>query len=213
MDHARRFTVGLTGGIGSGKSTVAAAFEAKGVPVIDADAIAHGLTAPGGAAIEQIRSTFGARFIAVDGRMDRTLMREHVFAQPAERQRLEAILHPMIRAETARQAAAAQFPYLILMIPLLVEASRTDPHWRARFDRVLVVDCPEEVQLARVMARSALSREAAQAIMNSQATRAERLDAADDRIDNGGAAAALAPQVEALHNHYLILAGSPPPSP
>ena len=137
MDHARRFTVGLTGGIGSGKSTVAAAFEAKGAPVIDADAIAHGLTAPGGAAIEQIRSTFGARFIAVDGRMDRTLMREHVFAQPAERQRLEAILHPMIRAETARQAAAAHFPYLILMIPLLVEASRTDPNWRARFDRVL----------------------------------------------------------------------------
>ncbi len=213
MDHARRFTVGLTGGIGSGKSTVAAAFEAKGVPVIDADAIAHGLTAPGGAAIEQIRSTFGARFIAADGRMDRTLMREHVFSQPAERQRLEAILHPMIRAETARQAAAAHFPYLILMIPLLVEASRTDANWRARFDRVLVVDCPPEVQLARVMARSALSREAAQAIMNSQATRAERLGAADDRIDNGGVPAALAPQVEAVHNHYLNLAGSPPPSP
>lgn len=213
MDRARRFTVGLTGGIGSGKSTVAAAFEAKGVPVIDADAIAHGLTAPGGAAIEPIRERFGDSFIAADGRMDRARMRDHVFAQPAERQRLEAILHPMIRAETARQAAAARFPYLILMIPLLIEASRTDANWRARFDRVLVVDCPEEVQLARVMARSALSREAAQAIMASQATRAERLTAADDRIDNGGAPAALAPQVEALHTLYLKLAGLPSSAP
>ncbi len=207
MVHARRFTVGLTGGIGSGKSTVAAAFEAKGVPVIDADAIAHALTAPGGGAIEAIRTSFGERFIAADGRMDRAVMRNHVFSHPADRQRLEAILHPMIRTETARQAASAQFPYLILMIPLLVEASRTDDNWRARFDRILVVDCPEAVQLARVMTRSALSREAAQAIMDSQATRAERLAAADDRIDNGGAPEALAPQVEALHQRYLQMAG------
>lgn len=207
MVHARRFTVGLTGGIGSGKSTVAAAFEAKGVPVIDADAIAHALTAPGGGAIEAIRTTFGERFIAADGRMDRAVMRNHVFSHPADRQRLEAILHPMIRTETARQAASVQFPYLILMIPLLVETSRADDNWRARFDRILVVDCPEAVQLARVMTRSALSREAAQAIMDSQATRAERLAAADDRIDNGGAPEALAPQVDALHSRYLTLAG------
>ena len=162
------FTIGLTGGIGSGKSTVAREFEARGISVVDADAIAHQLTAPGGAAMDAISATFGASFVGSDGALDRARMRAHVFAQPAERQRLEAILHPLIREETARQANAAQSPYRILMIPLLVEARAHDPAWRARFDRILVVDCREATQITRVMKRSGLSEPAVRSIMASR---------------------------------------------
>ena len=200
------FTVGLTGGIGSGKSTVGREFEGRGIAVVDADAIAHQLTAPGGAAISLIRDTFGPTFVTAEGALNRVQMRAHVFSQPDERRRLETILHPMIRAETWRQTDAAASAYRILMIPLLVEARTADPAWRARFDRILVVDCEEATQVARVMLRSGLTEDAVKAIMASQASRRERLDHADDVIDNDGAPGELAAKVEVLHQHYLRLA-------
>lgn len=198
----RRFTVGLTGGIGSGKSTVARAFEALGIAVIDADALAHRLTAPGGAAIPAIRAAFGPEAVDAHGALDRARMRAIAFADQAARKRLEAILHPMIRTESERLAQGATSAYVILMIPLLIESG--DP--RSRCDRVLVVDCPEEEQIRRVIARSGLARAEVEAIMATQATRAQRLAAADDVVDNAGDAAAIAPQVEALHRRYLDLA-------
>ena len=203
------FTVGLTGGIGSGKSTVGREFEARGIAVVDADAIAHQLTAPGGAAISLIRDAFGAAYITPEGALNRVQMRAHVFSQPDERRRLEAILHPMIHAETGRQADAADSAYRVLMIPLLIEACKTDPAWRARFDRILVVDCEEATQVARVMLRSSLTEGAVKAVMASQASRHERLDHADDVIDNDGAPGQLAAKVEALHHLYLRLAKQP----
>ena len=205
-----RFTVGLTGGIGSGKSTVAKAFEAKGIAVIDADAIAHELTAPGGTAIAAIRDNFGAEFITAEGALDRAKMRAHVFSNPAARACLESILHPLIRAETAQRADAASSAYRILMIPLLVEAGARDPHWRDRFDRILVIDCPEATQIDRVIARSRLTLAAVKAIIASQASRDERLAAADDTIDNGGAPDTIRAQVEKLHQRYLTLAAQTP---
>jgi dephospho-CoA kinase len=198
-----RFTVGLTGGIGSGKSTVARAFEAHGVEVIDADALAHGLTAAGGAAIAAIRAEFGAEVIDASGALDRARMRQLAFTDAGARRRLEAILHPMIRAETDRLARSARSDYVILMIPLLVESG--DPH--SRCDRVLVVDCPEEEQIRRVIARSGLARAEVEAIMATQASRAQRLAVADDVVDNSGDAAQIVPQVEALHRRYSGLAG------
>jgi dephospho-CoA kinase len=197
-------TVCLTGGIGSGKSSVARLFEARGVAVIDADALAHELTAPGGAAIPAIRAAFGPEVIDERGALDRERMRQHVFGDPAARKRLEGILHPMIRDESERQRAAATSAYVILMIPLLVESG--DP--RRRCDRVLVVDCPEAEQIRRVMLRSNLGRAEVEAIMATQASRAERLAHADDVIDNGGDPDRLGPQVEALHARYLSLAGA-----
>jgi dephospho-CoA kinase len=194
-----RLTIGLTGGIGSGKSSVAREFERLGVEVIDADALAHRLSAPGGAAIEAIRAAFGPEVIDASGALDRARMRGIVFADRDARRRLEAILHPLIRAETERLARAARSPYVVLMIPLLVE-SRSP---RERCDRVLVVDCPEEKQIERVMARSGLARTEVEAIMASQASRQARLAAADDVIDNAGAPSALAPQVAVLHRRYL----------
>ena len=198
----RRFVVGLTGGIGSGKSSVARAFESRGVTVVDADAIAHALTGPGGAAMPVIQAAFGAEFIDANGALDRARMRARVFTDPAARARLEGILHPMIRAESLRLANEAPGPYTILMIPLLVESGVA----RSRCDRVLVVDCPEEEQVRRVMSRSGLEAEEVRAIMATQATRAERLAAADDVLENGGDPADIDPQVEALHAQYLAFA-------
>jgi dephospho-CoA kinase len=199
---SKRFVVGLTGGIGSGKSSVAQLFAERGVEVIDADAIAHELTRPGGAAIEAIRAAFGSDVIDASGALDRPRMRSRAFAEPAARERLEAILHPMIRAETERRAAATRSPYLILMIPLLIESG--DPHRRC--NRVLVVDCPEEEQIKRVMARSGLARAEVEAIMATQASRTARLRHADDIIENGGAPSRLPPQVDAVHLRYLAAA-------
>lgn len=196
------FRVGLTGGIGSGKSTVARAFESLGVDVIDADALAHRLTAPGGAAVPAIRAAFGDEVIDAAGALDRARMRRIAFADPQARKRLEAILHPMIRAETERLALTARSRYVILMIPLLVESGEP----RARCDRVLVVDCPEEEQIRRVMARSGLARGEVEAVMASQVSRADRLAAADDVVDNAGAPEGIGPQVAALHRKYLGLA-------
>ncbi|MGE0802148.1 MAG: dephospho-CoA kinase [Lautropia sp.] len=202
-DHG--FKVGLTGGIGSGKSTVADGFAALGVPVVDTDAIAHRLTAPGGDAIDAIRAEFGAAMIAADGRLDRAAMRAAVFADAGARRRLEAILHPLIRGQAERETAAAfaqGAEYLILAIPLLVESG----NWHDRVDRVLVVDCPVELQIERVIRRSGLTREAVLAIIAAQATREARLAAADDVIDNSGTAVALTPRVAELHRHYRGLA-------
>lgn len=202
--QTRLFSIGLTGGIGSGKTTVADRFGELGAAIIDTDAIAHQLSAPGGAAIAALRTEFGDAFITAEGAMDRAKMRAHVFADGAARKRLEAILHPLIRSQTASaaQAAAAHAPYLIFVVPLLVESQQ----WRQRTSRILVIDCSEEVQIARVMQRNAMLRAQVEAIMAAQATRAERLAAADDVIENNLDTAALQPQIAALHARYLALA-------
>jgi dephospho-CoA kinase len=200
--QAVTFLVGLTGGIGSGKSAAADIFGELGATIVDTDAIAHELTAPGGAAIKPIRDAFGAEVIASNGALDRAAMRRRVFADVQAKARLEGILHPMIRAEADRRSAAARAPYVVLVVPLLVESGG----YRSRVQRVAVVDCPEEVQVKRVMSRSGLTAEEARAIMAAQVERSQRLAAADDVIDNGGELAALRPQVEALHRKYLEMA-------
>jgi dephospho-CoA kinase len=202
---ARRVPViGLTGGIGSGKSTVADLLVERGAALVDTDRIAHQLTAAGGDAIEPIRAAFGDAVIAADGSMDRAAMRARAFSEPEARRRLEAILHPMIRARTdagIAEAVAAGAPYVVVAVPLLVESA----NGAGRFDRVLVVDCPTDVQIERVMRRSRLRREQVESIIAAQAPRALRLSAADDVIDNGGDPAALAPQVDRIHARYLGL--------
>lgn len=200
--HPARFSIGLTGGIGSGKSLVADMLAERGATLIDTDRIAHSLTAPGGAAIDAIRAQFGADFIGPDGAMDRARMRERVFAEPAARQQLEAILHPLIRQETERAAQQASGAYPVFVVPLLVESGK----WKERVSRVLVVDCPEALQVERVMKRSGLSPEQVQQIMAAQASRQQRLAAADDVIVNDRDIAALVPEVDRLHARYLALA-------
>ena len=176
--------IGLTGGIGSGKSTVAAALvELGGALLVDTDAISRALTAPGGGAMAAIEARFGRSFVASDGALDRAAMRDLAFRDPAAKQALESILHPMIGAETARQAAlASPGQRVVFDVPLLVESGR----WRRLVDRVLVVDCDESTQIARVMARSGLSEGAVRAILAQQATRAQRRAAADAVIHNDG---------------------------
>jgi dephospho-CoA kinase len=196
------FVVGLTGGIGSGKSVVAELFARRGITVVDTDAIAHELTAPGGGAIEAIRESFGSDFITQEGALDRARMRALVFGDPQSKRRLERILHPRIRAESAARIAAADGPYAILVVPLLVEAGAD----RTRYQRVVVVDCDEDAQIERVMRRSHLSDDEVRRIMASQIGRQERLDAADDVVDNSEGPDDLEPQVERLHRHYLALA-------
>jgi len=198
-----RLVVGLTGGIGSGKTTVANRFGALGVTLVDTDLIAHQLTGPGGAAMPAITAEFGPGVVAADGRLDRAAMRELAFTDPAARKRLEAILHPMIRDESERQLAAATSPYAILVVPLLVEGGKP----RARAQRVLVVDCRPETQIERVIKRNGLPREQIQAILAAQASREQRLAAADDVIDNDGSPETLDERVRALHERYLGLAG------
>ena len=197
------FIVGLTGGIGSGKSAVADLFAAHGVAVVDTDAVAHALTTPGGAAMPAIRAEFGDGVVSPDGALDRAAMRRIVFADPAARKRLEAILHPMIRSESERRvtAGALHAPYVILMVPLLVESG----DYRTRVDRIAVVDCAEATQIARVMSRNKLAREEVERILAAQATRAERLAAADDVIDNDGSLTDLPHRIERLHRQYLDL--------
>ena len=196
--------IGLTGGIGSGKSTVADALVARGAALVDTDQIAHALTAPGGTAIEPIRQAFGDAVIAPDGRMDRAAMRERAFSDPQARKLLESILHPLIRAGTDAGIAAAlqnAAPYVLVAIPLLAEGGGA----RGRFDRVLVVDCPADVQVERVMRRSGLARAQVDAIMAAQATREQRLAMADDVVDNGGSPDALPAQVERIDALYRRL--------
>ena len=197
------FAVGLTGGIGSGKSTVADRFGALGVPIVDTDVIAHRITAPHGIAMPEIAREFGPSFVATDGSLDRARMRTLIFSDDTARKRLEAITHPLIRAETQRQRDSAQGPYVIVVVPLLVESG----NWKTRVDRVLTVDCSVETQIARVMRRNAFSREQVLAIIARQATREQRLAAADDTIVNEDALPdALQVQVDALHRAYLSYA-------
>jgi dephospho-CoA kinase len=199
-----RFSVGLTGGIGCGKTTVADLFAARGATVIDTDQIAHSLTAPNGAAMAALIEEFGPDFATPDGAMDRAKMRALVFADPGARTRLEAILHPRIREATAAAALLATGPYVIFVVPLLIESGT----WRERVTRVLAIDCPEEVQVARVMARNGLPESQVRAIMAAQVTRAERQAAADDIILNDDGLDALLPQVERLHAFYIDEAAS-----
>jgi dephospho-CoA kinase len=195
--------VGLTGGIGSGKSAAADLFGELGATVVDTDAIAHELTASHGAAIPALRKLFGAEAIGPDGALDRKRMRDHVFADPEAKRKLERLLHPMIREESQRRIAAAERekagPYVVLVVPLLIES----PDYRSRVDRVLVIDAPEETQVARVRSRSNLSEDEVRSIMRGQVSRAERLAAADDVINNAGPRDALRKQVAALHQKYL----------
>ena len=193
------FIVGLTGGIGSGKSAAADLFGELGAAIVDTDRIAHQLTAPGGAAMAAIEASFGAGVIDADGSLNRSAMRALAFEDPAVRKRLEAILHPMIRTQSDRQCLAAAAPYVMLVVPLLVESGR----YRERIARLCVVDCPEEVQVARVMRRSGLEESQVRAIMAAQATRAVRLAAADDVVDNSGGLDRLRSQVASLHQSYL----------
>lgn len=197
-----RFSVGLTGGIGSGKSTVADLFAAAGASVIDTDVISHQLTAIGGAAIAQIRACFGDDYILPNGAMDRVRMRETVFAEPTAKARLEDILHPLIRQQTERLALDAQGEYLLFVVPLLVESGI----WQQRVSRILVVDCSEQTQIARVMQRNALSNAQVQVIMQNQARRADRLAIADDVVNNDGDHALLHQQIRTLHQTYLAMA-------
>ncbi len=198
------YIVGLTGGIGSGKSTAAQAFADLGVTVVDTDAIAHALTAPGGAAIDAIRAVFGADYVDAAGALDRARMRKLVFSDAAKKRALEAILHPLIRERSSEQARAATSPYVILAVPLLIESG----DYAKRCQRVLVVDCPEKLQIERVVARSGIEAEQVRAIMATQVARAVRLAAADDVIDNSGDKAQLRRAVEALHQRYLRFAAA-----
>lgn len=193
--------VGLTGGIGSGKSTVADCFASHGVPVIDTDVIARDLTVPGGAALAEIRAAFGDTVLRADGTLDRAALRGRVFADIAQRRQLEAILHPRIRQAVEQRLATLKAPYALIVIPLLVETGG----YQDLLDRVLVVDCPEDVQIARVMARSGLTHDAVKAILAAQAGRAERIAAADDIIVNTGSPEALGAEVAALHLRYQAL--------
>jgi dephospho-CoA kinase len=197
-----RLVVGLTGGIGSGKSAAADEFGRLGATVVDTDAIARELTAADGAALPHIKGLFGEAFIAPSGAMDRDAMRARVFADPAAKRALEALLHPMIRAESERRITAASGPYVIYVVPLLIEAG----DYRGRVDRVLVVDAPEPAQLERVRARSGLSEREVRAIVAQQASREARRAAADDLIDNAGTLEQLFAQVRALHARYLKMA-------
>ncbi len=203
MNTARgaAFSVGLTGGIGCGKSTVAELFAGLGATIVDTDAIAHSLTAPHGAAMPAILAEFGPDFATPDGALDRARMRSLVFTDAGARGRLEAILHPRIRDATAAAAAIATGPYVIFAVPLLIESGT----WAGRVSRVLAVDCSEDTQVARVMQRSGLSADQVRAIMATQVTRAQRLAAADDVIDNDDGLEALLPQVTRLHERYLSL--------
>ena len=199
------FIVGLTGGIGSGKSTVADLFARQGAALVDTDLVAHELTGAQGAAMPEIRSIFGDSVLAADGSLDRGAMRRLVFSDASARKRLEAILHPLIGAESAaRCVAASAAPYALLIVPLLVESA----DYRQRVDRILVIDCDEAVQIARVTARNGLAEKEVMAIMSAQISRAERLAVADDVVVNNSGHDALLPQVEVLHQHYLELAAA-----
>ncbi|GAB1369680.1 dephospho-CoA kinase [Rhodocyclaceae bacterium] len=199
------WVVGLTGGIGSGKSAVAERFARHGAAIVDTDVIAHALTAPGGAALPALQVAFGRAIMAKDNTLDRAALRRIVFADPSARAQLEAILHPMIRAEVEvqlRRLASADFCYGVLVVPLLIETGA----YRDRIDRTLVVDCPPELQIARVMARSGLTREEVTAILAAQATRQQRLAAADDVVANADGLESLDTAVAALHDKYVTQA-------
>jgi dephospho-CoA kinase len=194
--------IGLTGGIGSGKTTVSDLLAQLGAGVIDTDLIAHQITSPGGCAIAPIQTYFGSDFIDSIGALDRSKMRSLVFQNHEAKKALEAITHPLIKQETiklAKQLAEDGFPYLVFVVPLLVESG----NWKGQIDHLIVVDCPEEHQIERVMQRSNLSRSEVMRIMKAQATRRERLAVADTVIENQGKLAELKEAVEQLHQKIL----------
>ena len=195
------FVVGLTGGIGSGKSTVADLFVAEGAGLVDTDAIAHELTGPGGAAMPAITEAFGSEVVTQAGALDRAFMRRLVFAQPDAKTRLEAILHPLIRQLAIQRCRDSAAPYVMLAVPLLAETGA----YRDFYDRVAVVDCPETLQIERVMTRSGLSEQEVKAIMANQASRAQRLALADDVIVNSAGLGELLAQIKALNVKYMQL--------
>jgi dephospho-CoA kinase len=203
---ARRLRIGLTGGIASGKSTVAARFSELGIPVIDADESSRLVVAPGQPGHKAVVARFGESLLTADGELDRRALRQLIFADPRKRRDLEVILHPLIRADMERRAAEAVGPYLILAIPLLVEGGA-----RGQVDRILVVDADEDLQLRRLMTRDAESAEQARAILAAQANRVVRLQAADDVLVNSGTVPELRQAVDRLHRHYMRLADAMPP--
>jgi dephospho-CoA kinase len=197
----RRLRIGLTGGIASGKSTVARRFVELGVPVIDADAAARAVVAPGKPGLAAVSERFGARVLAENGELDRRALRDLIFEDPGLRRDLETILHPLIRADMEQSAESAVGPYVVLDIPLLVEGGSRD-----RVDRILVVDVDETMQLQRVMVRDGCTEQQARAILASQASRSARLAAADDVLLNTGTVTDLRQAVDHLHERYLRLA-------
>jgi dephospho-CoA kinase len=200
--------IGLTGGIGSGKSTVADYFAQHGIPVIDADQLARELVVPGSPALNEIIDLFGPNILLPDGSLDRHQLRQRVFADPAQKRRLEAILHPRVYTELGYRTQALRTPYCIWVVPLLLETGGT-----ALVDRVLVVDAPESLQRQRVLRRAGMDETTLEAILSSQVNRAERLSAADDVVVNNSDLSQLQQQVTALHHRYLALAGALPPPP
>ena len=203
--------IGLTGGIGSGKTAVSNLLEKLGAGIVDTDRIAHQITASNGAAIPSIQQQFGSDFITADGALDRDKMRSLVFVNPEARKSLEAITHPLIREETARQAfqlSKSGVPYLIFVVPLLIESGS----WLELIDRLIVVDCPEELQVARVMQRSNLPREEVEKILAAQVSRSERLKHADMVIENQGSLEDLAEKVQNLHQKILLIQKDQPSS-
>lgn len=196
------FTVALTGGIASGKSEVERRFAARGVEIIDADLVAREVIAIGSPGLAQIVAAFGSTVLGADGALDRRAMRERVFADASARQRLESIIHPLVRTTLRERAARVRSAYGMLVIPLFVESG--EYHW---VDRVLVVDVPRETQLQRLLARDGITEKLAEAMLDAQASREQRLAVADDVIDNGTDLVALDAAVEVLHRRYLQLAG------
>ena len=197
--------IGLTGGIGSGKTTVAGQFAALGAAIIDTDDISRSLTAAGGGALEALRASFGERYFRPDGALDRDAMRTLAFEDPQSRARLESILHPAIRAAADQAIAAARGPYAMLVVPLLFETGG----YRERVARTLTVDCDERVQLSRTMARSSLAETSVRAIMQAQWPRWRRLQSADDVVWNGGGREFLRAQCERLHGIYCTIPANP----
>lgn len=194
--------VGLTGGIASGKSTVAGTFADLGVPVVDADVVSRQLTAPEAAGLLALQRVLGREILDPEGRLDRSRMRRRIFADPALRRQVEAILHPLVLEELARQLSAATGPYAIAVVPLLAES----PQARALVDRVLVTDCSEQLQLSRLMSRDGETESSARAMLAAQADRARRLAAGDDILVNEDGLTQLQDAVHRLHAFYLELA-------
>lgn len=197
--------IGLTGGIGSGKSAVAAAFRSLGIEVVDADDVAHAVSAPGNDGYRAVVAAFGPTVVGADGTLDRARLRERAFADPAFRAALEALLHPLIAAQIDRTVAQWTGPYGLVVAPLLLERGNLVK----RVQRILVVDCPEDEQVRRTMARSGLAADEVRAIIATQLPRAARLARADDVIDNSGPHATLAAQVARLDAAYRASAASP----
>ncbi len=201
MKSPTKCRIGLTGGIGCGKSTVAHLFQALGVAVVDADALSRALTAPGGHAIDDIRRSFGPEAIGPEGAMNREIMRALVFSDASAKAKLEAILHPMIRQQTDQAMAESDGAYVLLDFPLLLESK----NWKERVHQVVVVDCPVETQVTRVIQRSQLAEAQIRAIIAQQVSRDFRLTHADYVLDNSGDVGSLKPQVEALHKQFSAM--------